>query len=86
MTAYLVLITWPDGTEGLLFPRPGNVQIATTLEMGQNDFETAKTHLREYWDAMAGNPDMQAKVQGAMIRLVKCRVDPWPVCEFLFDG
>lgn len=46
--AFLVLVTWPDGTEGLLFPRPGNVPIADTVEKGLEDFNTARQHLDEY--------------------------------------
>ncbi len=48
MKAYLVLVTWADGTEGLLFPRPGNVPVANTPELGRADFATAKEHLVEY--------------------------------------
>lgn len=48
MNAYLCLVRWADGTEGLLFPRPGNVPLATTREMGQDDFNTAKDHLLDY--------------------------------------
>lgn len=64
LNAYLVIITWPNGTEGLLFPRPGNVPIADTEEKGKADFETAKQHLLEY-----GRVNAKA-VKGAMIRLV----------------
>jgi hypothetical protein len=46
---FLCIITWPDGTEGLLFPRPGNVPIADTQELGESDFETACQHLKEYY-------------------------------------
>lgn len=60
MKAYLVIITWPNGVEGLLFPRPGNVAIADTEEKGKADFEKAKQDLLEY-DAAArarGKPPM----------------------------
>lgn len=46
--AFLCLVTWPDGSSGLLFPRPGNVPIATTREAGEADFETACLHLKQY--------------------------------------
>lgn len=46
--AYLVLITWPDGTTGLLFPRPGNVPLNTTKEDGLKDFATTVDHLNEF--------------------------------------
>lgn len=46
--AYFCLVTWPDGTEGLLFPRPGNVPINTTIEEGLKDFETAREHLDRF--------------------------------------
>jgi hypothetical protein len=62
--AYFCLVTWPNGTEGLLFPRPGNVPINTTLEDGTNDFEIAKKHLAEH---VFSNP----KFEGTKIRLVK---------------
>lgn len=48
MNAYLCLVTWPNGVEGLLFPRPGNVPVASTPEDGQKDFDTAKKDLGEY--------------------------------------
>jgi uncharacterized protein with PIN domain len=46
--AYLVLVTWPDGSEGLLFPRPGNVPINTTQEQGLQDYAIAVDHLNEF--------------------------------------
>ena len=46
--AYLVLVTWPDGSEGLLFPRPGNVPINTTEEQGLQDYAIAVDHLNEF--------------------------------------
>jgi hypothetical protein len=48
MKAYLVLVTWANGTEGLLFPRPGNVPVASTPKEGKKDFETAKEHLTHF--------------------------------------
>ena len=48
MKAYLVLVTWANGTEGLLFPRPGNVPVASTLQEGNKDFQTAKEHLTHF--------------------------------------
>lgn len=68
--AFLVIVTWPDGTEGLLFPRPGNVPIADTLEQGHLDFETARQHLREFSKSVAGHPELEHKAQGATVRLI----------------
>jgi hypothetical protein len=62
--AYFCLVTWPDGTEGLLFPRPGNVPINTTLEDGLKDFATAKEHLDRF---VPTTP----KLAGTTMRLVK---------------
>jgi hypothetical protein len=62
--AYLVLVTWPNGTESLLFPRPGNVPVAATPEQGQTDFETAKKHLLEY------DKQSSHKMNGTKIRLI----------------
>lgn len=66
--AYLCIVTWPDGTEGLLFPRPGNVPIADTEERGWRDFQTAERHLKEFmadvmWDA--------EHIRATKIRLIK---------------
>src|SRR5438105_5039821 len=44
--AYLVLITWPDGKEGLLFPKPGNVPLNCMRQDGIEDFEIAVQHLK----------------------------------------
>ncbi len=65
MNAYLVLVTWPDKSEGLLFPRPGHVPIADSMEMGQTDFDTARKHLHVF---AAQNPK---RFIGATIRLVE---------------
>lgn len=62
--AYFCLVTWPDGTEGLLFPRPGNVPINTTLEAGLKDFEIAREHLERF---VPKNP----KLAGTKVNLVK---------------
>lgn len=62
--AYFCLVTWPDGTEGLLFPRPGNVPINTTLQDGDKDFERA---VRDFDQFVTFNP----KFKGTTIRLVK---------------
>jgi hypothetical protein len=60
---YLVLVTWLEGNEGLIFPRPGNVPVAVTKEQGLKDFEKAKRDLvdcmvdgdvRENGESMAG--------------------------------
>jgi hypothetical protein len=64
--AYLVLITWSDGTEGLLFPRPGNVPICTTEEQGLKDFETAVEHLKQI-ASTSSNP----RFRDAKVRLVR---------------
>ena len=65
MKAYLVLITWPDGTEGLLFPRPGNVQIAATESQGDKDFKKAKADLIEY------APHSKKSLAGSVVRLIE---------------
>ena len=62
--AYLVLIKWPNGVEGLLFPRPGNVQIADTLEMGNTDFAKARNDLVEFVNA-------DSRYKGTTLRLIK---------------
>ena len=68
--AYLVLVTWPNGTEGLLFPRPGNVPIAVTPEMGEEDMKTAIADLLGYMSA-------EHKIEGAItIRLIKFQRGP----------
>jgi hypothetical protein len=54
MDAFLILVTWPDGREGLLFPRPGNVAVAATVEAGEQDFEIARRHLNEYAKRVRG--------------------------------
>jgi len=78
MTAYLVIVTWPDGTEGLLFPRPGNVPLADTEWKGMLDFEKAKKDLLDYYEFEKDHhPERQRPepwfrtVKGATIRLVK---------------
>ena len=63
MTAYLCLVTWPDGTEGLLFPRPGNVPIAQTPAQGLKDYDTACEHLREF-------AKLRPELKDAKVRLV----------------
>lgn len=62
--AYLCLVTWPDGKEGLLFPKPGNVPINTTLEEGRRDFETVLRDLEQF---VAFNP----KFAGTKVKLVR---------------
>lgn len=64
MKAYLCLVTWPDGTEGLLFPRPGNVPVANTEEQGLNDFGIAKKHLLEWGITRPG-------LDGTVVRLIE---------------
>ncbi len=65
-TFYLNLVTWPDGTEGLLFPRPGNVPLSTTPEAGESDFNIARTHLMTY---VLRHPEFK----GTSVSLVECR-------------
>ncbi len=62
--AYFALVTWPDGKEGLLFPRPGNVPINTTLEDGTKDFNKAVADLKAW---VSGNPQFQ----GTKVKLVR---------------
>jgi len=62
MKAYLVLVTWPDGTEGLLFPRPGNVPIATTEEQGLQDLGKAHRDLMEFLAAPGSEPNWTGPV------------------------
>lgn len=62
--AYFCLVTWPNGTEGLLFPRPGNVPINTTLEDGAKDYEIAVADLKAW---IGGNPQFQ----GTKVKLVR---------------
>ncbi len=62
--AYFCLVTWPDGSEGLLFPRPGNVPVNKTLEDGSKDFDIAAKHLSEH---VARHPEFV----GTTVRLVK---------------
>ena len=64
--AYLCLVTWPDGVEGLLFPRPGNVPIASTLIQGMADFTIARKHLDEF---TLKKPNFK----GTSVRLVRLR-------------
>jgi len=66
-TAYLCIVTWPNGTEGLLFPRPGNVAIADTEEQGRTDFAIAVQHLKQYQE----DPDRSRPLIGLKLRLVK---------------
>ncbi len=62
--AYFCLVTWPDGKEGLLFPRPGNVPICKTKAEGETDFRTAVKDLDQF---VAFNP----KFAGTKINLVR---------------
>lgn len=62
--AYFALVTWPNGTEGLLFPRPGNVPINTTLEDGTKDFDKAVADLKAW---VSGNPQFK----GTKVKLVR---------------
>jgi hypothetical protein len=62
--AYFCLVTWPDGKEGLLFPRPGNVPVCKTKEEGMADFNTAVKDLEQF---VAFNP----KFASTKINLVR---------------
>lgn len=64
MNAYLVLVTWPDGRVGLLFPRPGNVAVADTVAQGEAAFLTAKQDLL---DCARLTPELA----GTTIRLIR---------------
>jgi hypothetical protein len=76
--AYFCLITWPNGTEGLLFPRPGNVPVCTTREKGLSDYATALEHLHKLAKM---NPVL---ANGVTIRLVQFeRKDA--IMEFTFN-
>ena len=70
--AYLVLVTWPDGTEGLLFPRPGNVPIADTEDKGVKDFEIAVEHLTDYTGRL-GRAKPKQSLAGTALRLIQFR-------------
>jgi len=74
-TAFFVLITWPNGTEGLLFPRPGNVPVADTQDKGMMDFGTAKEHLEQYQELTRSkrpfSPSNAEDLKGTVIRLIK---------------
>lgn len=67
--AYLCLVTWPDGTVGLLFPRPGNVPLDTTEQQGRQNFAIACTHLKQHGEMMKEHGDGW-KVDGIKIDLV----------------
>jgi hypothetical protein len=62
--AYFCLVTWKDGKEGLLFPRPGNVPINKTIEDGMKDFDKAVADLKVW---ISGNPHFA----GTKVTLVK---------------
>ena len=79
MNAYLVIVTWPNGTEGLLFPRPGNVPIASTLKQGMADYEKAKHDLEVFVSQLADDgPDQVEKIQ---IRLVQFKEEA-VICSY----
>ena len=67
--AFLVLVTWPNGTEGLLFPRPGNVPLATSQERGFKDFRKAKKDLVECVEE-GSTLESGETLEGTSIRLV----------------
>lgn len=68
--AYLCIVTWPDGTEGLLFPRPGHVPLSDTEARGQADFALAKQHLKVFGQ-VAEDHGEGWKLKGLSVRLVK---------------
>jgi hypothetical protein len=78
--AYLVLITWPNGKEGLLFPRPGNVAVAATPEQGESDFKKAHHDLLEYAEQAGGvGPSLRNRftsLKGTTIRLIEFERGP----------
>ena len=69
-TVYLCIITWPDGVDVVLFPRPGKVPMATTEQMGQEDFTIAVRHCKEYAEEL-GLVGKAKAMDGTKIRLVK---------------
>jgi hypothetical protein len=79
---YICLVTWPDGTEGMLFPRPGNVPINTTLEDGIKDFDIAVSHLKEWAE---GKPQFAntkvSLVKFDRLEVVKMFPEPVPVIQ-----
>lgn len=82
--AYLCLVTWPNGTTGLLFPRPGNVPIADTEEQGRKDMHTACKHMKEFADA-AEKAGEGWKLKGSKIQLVKYQA-LHVLDELVYDG
>jgi hypothetical protein len=78
--AYFCLVTWPDGKEGLLFPRPGNVPINTTIEDGTKDFDKAVADLKAW---ISGNPQFKdtkvSLVKFQRLEVVKQFPEPVPL-------
>ncbi len=73
---YLVLVKWPNSTEGLIFPRPGNVPLADTYAKGRADFDKAVADLNAFLDLPEmmepfGDKAMVDCVKGATLRLVR---------------
>ena len=79
MDAYLCLVKWPDGQEGLLFPRPGNVQITRTKELGLVDFDTVREHLKDY---AVEHPRL---VEGTSVRLFRFEQFE-AIAEFVYES
>jgi hypothetical protein len=62
----------------LLFPRPGNVQLARTIEEGMRDFHKAREDLKEM------HAERPRLVAGAEVRLFRFEQnDPEPIAKFI---
>lgn len=48
---FLVVCTWPDGMQTLLFPKPGRKPICQSPNLAIDDFDTAVEHLKQYHEA-----------------------------------
>jgi hypothetical protein len=80
--AYFCLVTWPDGREGLLFPRPGNVPVNTTLEDGLADYNKAVGDLKEHVERHPSFNGTKVKlVKFQRLEVVKELQFPEPVVE-----
>jgi hypothetical protein len=45
---YVTMMKWPDGTEQIVFPRPGKNPIPTSLATAVDDFDKAVLDMLEY--------------------------------------
>jgi hypothetical protein len=75
MDAYLMLVTWPDGTECQLFPKPGHSPLAMSEPQGRTAFEIARAHLLDF-AAEGGLAPNNDSLVGTTIRLVKFERGP----------